>query len=101
MLSHLARARGWPRDQYTVRGKRYESATGPATLGTTAEAHLPLRTWCRNCRHSVDVDPGEQATRYGAYLPVPELAARLVCSQCGSRAVDCVVAPRDTGGAVR
>jgi hypothetical protein len=65
----------------------------PATLGTTAKAHLLLRTWCSNCRHSVDVDPGTQAARYSADLPVPEWARRLVCSQCGSRAVEFVIAP--------
>src|SRR3954454_19593318 len=88
-----------PGDRYTVRGNRFEGASGPATLGSTARAHLLLRTWCRNCRHNVDIDPGEQAARYGAHLPVPEWATRLVCSRCGSRAVDFVVAPRSTGGA--
>src|SRR4051794_1601334 len=54
-----------------MRSDRWRS-DGPATLGTTAKAGLLLRTWCRSCRHSVDVDPGEQAARYGAALPVPE-----------------------------
>jgi hypothetical protein len=81
-----------------VRGNRFQSTEGPATLGSTAKGGLLLRTWCRDCRHSVDVDPGEQAARYGANLPVPEWACRLVCSKCGSRAVDFVVAPRHTGG---
>src|SRR3954451_14489047 len=76
-----------------VRGKRFENAAGLATLGTTAKANLLLRTWCNGCRRHVDVDPGEQAARYGADLPVREWAARLVCSQCGSRAIDFVVAP--------
>ena len=85
-------------DRYAVRGKRFESTSGPATLGTTAKADLLLRTWCNGCRRHVDVDPGEQAARYGADLPVRDWAARLVCSQCGSHAVDFVVAPRKTGG---
>ena len=38
-------------------------------------------------------DPGDQAARHGADLPVRDWAARLVCSQCGSRAVDFAVAP--------
>ena len=79
-----------------MRGKRFESAA--ATLGSTAKAGLLLRTWCGRCRRIVDIDPGEQAARYGAALPVPEWASRLVCSQCGSRAVDFVVAPKRTGG---
>jgi hypothetical protein len=43
-------------------------------------------------------DPGEQAERYGADLPVPDWAARLSCSRCGSRNVDFVVTPGNTGG---
>ena len=82
-----------------MRGKRYDDASGPATLGTTAKAGLLLRTWCNRCRRIVDIEPGEQAVRYGADLPVPEWATRLVCSQCGSRAIDFIVAPRRTGGA--
>src|ERR1044071_7884782 len=85
-------------DWYTVRGDRFESASGPVTLGTTAKADLLLRTWCNACRRHVDVDAAGQAERYGAHLPVRDWAARLVCSQCGSHAVDFVVAPRHTGG---
>jgi ribosomal protein S27E len=70
----------------------------PATLGSTARAHLILRVWCKDCRHEVDLDPAAQAERHGAELPVPDWAARLTCSQCGSRAVDFVVAPDSTGG---
>ena len=70
----------------------------PATLGTTAKAHLLLRVWCNDCQHQVDIDPGEQAERLGAALPVPDWASRLACSDCGSRRVDFVVAPRSTGG---
>jgi hypothetical protein len=55
-----------------VQGKRFESPSGPATLGTTAKAGLLLRTWCRDCRHAVAVDPGGQAERYGDNLPVPD-----------------------------
>src|SRR5689334_17332968 len=70
---------------------------GPATLGTTARAHLLLRVWCKACGHSVDLDPDAQAVRYGADLPVPEWAARLACSRCGSRTINFVIAPRHTG----
>ena len=70
------------------------------TLGSMVKAGLLLRTWCKDCRHSVDIDPGEQAARYGAALSVPEWGSRLICSRCGSRAVDFIVAPRRTGGFV-
>lgn len=84
-----------------MRRKAFESESGPATLGSTAKAHLILRVWCKDCRHRVDVDPGEQARRYGADLAVPDWAARLACSRCGSRHVDFVVTPASTGGAGR
>ena len=65
-------------------------------LGSTANAHLLLSVRCKSCQHRVDIDPGDQAARYGADLPVRDWAARLVCSQCGSRAVDFAVAPMAT-----
>jgi hypothetical protein len=70
----------------------------PRTLGSTDRSDLLLRTWCNACRHWVDIDPGEQAERYGADLPVLEWRLRLVCPQCGSHAMDCVAGPRRTGG---
>ena len=70
----------------------------PRTLGNTDRADLLLRTWCNACRHSVDIDPGEQVARYGADLPVLEWRMLLVCPQCGSQAMDCVAGPRRTGG---
>ena len=83
-----------------MRRKGFEGESGPATLGSTAKAHLVLRVWCTACRHSVILDPGELAARYGADLPVPEWASRLTCSECGSRQVDFVVTPGSTGGIV-
>ena len=50
-----------------MRGKRYESTAGPATLGTTAKADLLLRTWCNACRRHVDVDP---ANKQRAMVPI-------------------------------
>ena len=81
-----------------MRRKGFEGDTGPATLGTTARAHLLLRVWCNNCRRIADLDPGEQAERHGADLDLDVWRSRLVCSKCGSRHVDFVVAPRSTGG---
>ena len=69
----------------------------PRTLGSTARAHLLLRTWCNRCRNIVDIDPGEQAARHDSDLPVLEWRLRLVCSQCGSHAMDYVAGPRRTG----
>jgi DNA-directed RNA polymerase subunit RPC12/RpoP len=81
-----------------MRRRGFERETGPATLGSTAKAYLLLAVRCTACRHRANIDPGEQAERYSADLPVPEWAARLRCSQCGSRRVDFVVTPQSTGG---
>jgi hypothetical protein len=45
-----------------------------------ATAQLRLISWCR---HQVEPDPGEMATRYGAETSVLDWRQRLVCSQCG------------------
>jgi hypothetical protein len=34
--------------------------SGPATLGTTAKAHLLLRVWCKDCQHQIDIDPASR-----------------------------------------
>jgi hypothetical protein len=84
-----------------MRRKGFESDWAPATLGSTARANLLLRVWCTNCLHGMDLDPDEQARRYGAGLPVRKWAARLACSRCGGRHIDFVIAPRSTGGVGR
>ena len=81
-----------------VMRRNYPCETGPATLDSTARADLLLRIWCNGCRHWGDVDPGKQAERYGADLPVLKWRLCLVCSQRGSHAMDCVAGPRRTGG---
>jgi hypothetical protein len=81
-----------------MRRKAFERNRSPRR--SAARARAVLHVWCKNCRQRVDFDPGEQAERYGADLPVPDWAARLSCSRCGSRNVDFVVAPGRTGGAV-
>ena len=63
----------------------------PATLGSTAAAHVRLIVWCKDCNHQAEPDPPEIAERYGAETTVPDWSKRLVCSQCGSRNVSMVV----------
>jgi hypothetical protein len=36
------------------------------TLGAAAAAQVRLIVWCKKCRHQVEPDPTEMATRYGA-----------------------------------
>jgi hypothetical protein len=40
------------------------------TLGVAATAGVRLVVWCKECRHQVEPDPAEMATRYGAETPV-------------------------------
>ena len=61
------------------------------TLGNATGALVRLIVWRKACGHQVEPDPAETAERYGAETPVPEWRERLVCSKCGSRAVDMVV----------
>ena len=68
------------------------------TLGGAARAHMLLHFWCHDCLHQVDLDPAEQAELHGADMEVPDWASRLICSNCGSRNTDFVVAPDSTGG---
>ena len=62
----------------------------PATLGSTAAAHMRLIVWCKDCRHQAAPDPAEMAARYGAETTVPEWSKRLRCSECGSRNVNMI-----------
>ena len=60
-------------------------------LGADAKAEVGLIVWCLDCRHQVELDPAEQAQRYGAGMTVPDWRKRLICGQCGSHNVDVVV----------
>jgi hypothetical protein len=63
----------------------------PATLGSTARAHVRIIVWCRDCRHQIEPDPAALAERYGAELSVLDWHKRLVCSACGGRRIDFVL----------
>ena len=61
------------------------------TLGNAAAARVRLTVWCKACNSRVEPDPAEMAERYGAGTSVLDWRDRLVCSRCGSRAIDMVV----------
>jgi hypothetical protein len=63
----------------------------PMTLGNAAAARVRLIVWCHDCRHRVEPNPAEMVERYGAEMTIPEWHKRLVCSQCGSKAIDFVL----------
>ena len=50
------------------------------TLGDAAAAGVRLIVWCWDCRHQVEPDPAEHATRYGPQTTVLDWKARLVCT---------------------
>jgi hypothetical protein len=54
-------------------------------------AKVRFIVWWRDCAHQFELNPAEQAARFGAETTVPDWQARLVCSHCGSRAVNMVV----------
>jgi hypothetical protein len=45
---------------------------------------------CGKAKHD-QMDPGEQAERFGAEMTLRDWRERLVCSKCGSREIDMVV----------
>ena len=63
----------------------------PMTLGNAAAARVRLIVWCKGCGHQVEPDAVEMAARYGATTSVLDWRDRLVCSGCGSRAIDMVI----------
>ena len=72
--------------------KLMKSPPGPRmTLGNAAAARVRLIVWCKACAHQVEPDPAEMARQYGAATSVLDWRDRLLCSSCGSRAVDMVV----------
>ena len=63
----------------------------PMTLGNAANAKVRLIVWCKACGHQVEPDAADMARQYGAGTSVLDWRDHLVCSGCGSRAVDMVV----------
>jgi hypothetical protein len=81
----------------------------PMTLGNAAAARVRFIVWCKGCRYQVEpataslraaeggtsADPAEMARRYGPETSVADWHKRLVCSRCGSRDTDMVVAVKN------
>jgi hypothetical protein len=61
------------------------------TLGVAAAAGVPLIVWRKECRHQVEPDPAEMATRYGAEMPALDWRERLICSRSRGRQVNMVL----------
>lgn len=59
--------------------------TGPVLLSDLIAEGKFLWVYCRSCGHERDIDPA--SLRLPANIPVPDVGKRLVCSQCGGRAI--------------
>lgn len=65
---------------------RAEDSARPAMrLGSLAERRIGVFCWCNRCSHSQVMELGMLIERLGTDMPVPEIGARMRCSQCGSR----------------
>jgi len=86
------RERQQSRDAAQGAERRKKSLPGrPMTLGGAAAAGVRIIVWCRECSHQVEPDPSDLARRYGDATSVLDWRERLICSRCGSRAIDMVL----------
>jgi hypothetical protein len=85
------RTRGPPRENAASKRQGKAKLGPPMTLGGAVAAGVRIIVWCRDCSHQVEPDPSDQARRYGETMSVLDWRDRLVCSRCGSRAIDMVL----------
>ncbi len=58
-----------------------------ARLGDLAARSQPLLCWCNRCAHAARLDSALLCAALGPHFPVPEIGARLRCSNCGAKDV--------------
>ena len=56
-----------------------------AQLGDIAAAGLQIFCWCNRCGHNSEVDSAMLVSKLGPAMPVPEVGARMRCSNCQSK----------------
>jgi hypothetical protein len=59
------------------------------TFGVAAAAGVRLIVWCKECRHQVEPDPAEMASRYGAETSVSIGASGWCASAAAGRSIWC------------
>lgn len=64
-----------------------QGAPAPMTLGDLLEMGHDVFCWCNRCSHHATLSAGRLLAQMGPAMPVPAVAARLVCSGCGGREV--------------
>lgn len=65
--------------------RKEDSERKAARLGDIAEAGLEIFCWCNRCGHNTAVDSTMLAAKLGPAIPVPEVGARMRCSNCQSK----------------
>ncbi len=64
-----------------------ERLAHPERLGTLASRGGTLLCWCNRCAHHARLDGRQLTLTLGPDFPVPEVGARLRCSNCGAKDV--------------
>ena len=62
-----------------------EQGRQAARLGDIAEAGLHIFCWCNRCGHNSEVDSRMLVMKLGPAMPVPEIGAKMRCSNCQSK----------------
>lgn len=64
-----------------------ERLTRPDRLGALAVRGGAIFCWCNRCAHHARIDGRQLTLTLGPDFPVPEVGARLRCSNCGAKDV--------------
>lgn len=59
----------------------------PERLGPLAERGGKVFCWCNRCAHHARIEARQLSLALGPDLPIPEVGARLRCSNCGAKDV--------------
>ena len=64
-----------------------ERLARPERLGALAARGGAIFCWCNRCAHHARIDGRQLTLTLGPDLPVPEVGAKLRCSNCGAKDV--------------
>ena len=64
-----------------------ERLARPERLGMLAARGRAIFCWCNRCSHHARLDGKQLSLSLGPDFPVPEIGARLRCSNCGAKDV--------------
>ena len=70
----------------------------PERLGPLAMRGGAIFCWCNRCSHHARLDGRQLVLTLGPDFPIPEIGARLRCSNCGAKDVATRPAPAGAAG---